>query len=276
MKKSVRKQIACESTVKDFSLFTSHLSLKSAAFTLAETLITLGIIGVVAAITLSSLVNSYQKHTTVNQLKAAYQMFSEIISRAKSDYDGDLPVTLEMIKNATLAGNNWMISEAYFEPYIIGAERVYIKQDISKTRIKNLSRKGTDFLFGYPNKSDNTNPICTPKGFCYWVYMLSGYNNDTEKYFHNYINLVVDLNGPKGPNVMGRDVFAFQLDEKNKGDDYYITGLSVNFRAGYKVSDDRDKIKQGCNKTSTDRYNGFSCSVLIVKDNWEIAPDYPW
>ena len=45
----------------DFSRFTSHFSLKHAAFTLAEVLITLGIIGVVAAITMPTLINNYQK-----------------------------------------------------------------------------------------------------------------------------------------------------------------------------------------------------------------------
>ena len=39
------------------------------AFTLAEVLITLGIIGVVAAITLPTLIKNYQKHVYVTQLK---------------------------------------------------------------------------------------------------------------------------------------------------------------------------------------------------------------
>ena len=45
-----------------FSRFTSHFSLKrKAAFTLAETLITLGIIGVVAALTISNVIQGYKK-----------------------------------------------------------------------------------------------------------------------------------------------------------------------------------------------------------------------
>lgn len=42
------------------------------AFTLAEVLITIGVIGVVAAITIPSLVTSYQKRMTVNRLKGSY------------------------------------------------------------------------------------------------------------------------------------------------------------------------------------------------------------
>ena len=46
---------------KSVSLFTFHCSLKKrAAFTLAEVLITLGIIGIVAAMTMPSLINKYQ------------------------------------------------------------------------------------------------------------------------------------------------------------------------------------------------------------------------
>ena len=47
------------------------LNLKKFAFTLAEVLITLGIIGVVAAMTMPALVANYQKTVTVNRLKKA-------------------------------------------------------------------------------------------------------------------------------------------------------------------------------------------------------------
>ena len=44
--------------------------IKTKAFTLAEVLITLGIIGVVAALTLPNLVANYKKQVLVTQLKA--------------------------------------------------------------------------------------------------------------------------------------------------------------------------------------------------------------
>ena len=43
------------------------------AFTLAEVLITLGIIGIVAAMTLPILIGKYQKMQTATQLKKAYK-----------------------------------------------------------------------------------------------------------------------------------------------------------------------------------------------------------
>ena len=50
--------------------------IRRAAFTLAEVLITLGIIGVVAAMTMPAIISSYQKKQTVSQLKKAYSLLS--------------------------------------------------------------------------------------------------------------------------------------------------------------------------------------------------------
>ena len=47
------------------------------AFTLAEVLITLGIIGIVAAMTLPTLIGKYQKKQTVTQLKKSYTEISQ-------------------------------------------------------------------------------------------------------------------------------------------------------------------------------------------------------
>ena len=56
-----------------------------AAFTLAEVLITLGIIGVVAAMTMPSLITNYQKKQTVTQLKKAYTELSQVIKSAEQE-----------------------------------------------------------------------------------------------------------------------------------------------------------------------------------------------
>ena len=46
-------------------------------FTLAETLITLGIIGVVAALTIPTLIANYQKHETVTKLQRAISVINQ-------------------------------------------------------------------------------------------------------------------------------------------------------------------------------------------------------
>ena len=59
------------------------------AFTLAEVLITLGIIGVVAAMTLTPLINTYKKKTTAAKLKQAYNFLQRTFVMAQNEY-GDM------------------------------------------------------------------------------------------------------------------------------------------------------------------------------------------
>ncbi|MBP3923664.1 type II secretion system protein [bacterium] len=56
------------------------------AFTLAEVLITLGIIGIVAAMTLPSLVQKYKEKQRVTQLKKAYSVLNQAFLMAVNDY----------------------------------------------------------------------------------------------------------------------------------------------------------------------------------------------
>ena len=49
-------------------------------FTLAEVLITLGIIGVVAAITIPNLMTHFQQEQTVTKLKKAYSVIIKLIN----------------------------------------------------------------------------------------------------------------------------------------------------------------------------------------------------
>lgn len=59
------------------------------AFTLAEVLITLGIIGVVAAMTIPTLIAKYQERQIVSQLTKAYAVLSNAYTMVKAEY-GDL------------------------------------------------------------------------------------------------------------------------------------------------------------------------------------------
>ena len=68
--------IAMPTYFKDLAAWLpSCLAAKKAAFTLAEVLITLGIIGVVAALTLPTVINKAQSMILKNQFKKAYSTF---------------------------------------------------------------------------------------------------------------------------------------------------------------------------------------------------------
>ena len=72
----------------NFSRFTSHFSLKRPAFTLAEVLITLGIIGVVAALTLSMIIPNLEAKKTEAKLKKFYTVIAQATRQSEAD-NGD-------------------------------------------------------------------------------------------------------------------------------------------------------------------------------------------
>ena len=59
-------------------------------FTLAEVLITLGIIGIVAAMTIPLIINSSDKQRIVSQVKEAYSIASQATALIKNDCGGDV------------------------------------------------------------------------------------------------------------------------------------------------------------------------------------------
>ena len=101
---------------KVFSRFTSHFSLKTPAFTLAEVLITLGIIGIVAAMTLPTLIINHRKQVTVNKVKKFYTVMSQATNSAIAEYG-----SMEDWQGFTTTRNgeemqNWF--DTYLKPYL--------------------------------------------------------------------------------------------------------------------------------------------------------------
>ena len=64
--------------------------MKHKAFTLAEVLITLGIIGVVASMTLPTLVGKYKKVQTISQLKKTYTVLNQAFRHSEADNESSL------------------------------------------------------------------------------------------------------------------------------------------------------------------------------------------
>ena len=68
-----------------FSRFTSHFLRKCTAFTLAEVLITLGIIGIVAAITLPTIINNYRVKVLENQFRKADSLLQQAFRKSVNE-----------------------------------------------------------------------------------------------------------------------------------------------------------------------------------------------
>lgn len=84
-------------------------------FTLAEVLITLGIIGVVAAMTIPAVVNKYQKAVFLNRIKTTNAILSEVMTRAVADY-GD--VSEWDFGSQVNTHNATAVASKYFVPYL--------------------------------------------------------------------------------------------------------------------------------------------------------------
>ena len=84
------------------------------AFTLAEVLITLGVIGIVAALTMPALIANYQTKVTVTKLKKFYSVMSQAFTQAELEY-GD-PTGWDLIDNNDPDGAKNMAEK--FRPYL--------------------------------------------------------------------------------------------------------------------------------------------------------------
>lgn len=229
---------------------------KKKAFTLAEVLITLGIIGIVAAITLPQLINSYKKQVTVEKLKTTYSILSQAIEQSK-EANGDIDTWNTSLSNIDFA-------KLYILPYI-------------KTISTITTYRSNNFphLYTLSNQYDSHSP------FLFWTWNLTntpiyvmenGIWLVTQCNSQNSMWITVDINGKNNPNVMGIDGFAFIIDTK--------TNQLLPYGYG-KTRDDLTTKNTSFNgacirDNSWQYYRGGSCAALIMMDGWKISEDYPW
>ena len=250
---------------------------KYSGFTLAEVLITLGVIGVVAAMTLPTLIQNYQKQVTVTQLKKAYSEFSQAIQKAEVEHG--LMETWDF--NATNFNNNYAeqnknFGENYLLPHIKTVKQcIPTSNECWADDIVNLNKQSLATEYGTNNLAGASSFI-TASGYSayYWLH-----TNGTGMWYY------VDINGnKKGPNQIGRDIFAFCL---NWGKTTLKKGVSpAGLHTGENCTrDDLLGRTNSCNYTdlsiickkqnSTERL-GLVCTGVIMMDGWKIEKDYPW
>lgn len=213
---------------------------RRSAFTLAEVLITLGIIGVVAAMTIPTLIQNHQKNLAVSQFKKVYSLLQNAETAAIVDYD---------------TPNTWDYSldvvsffERYYFPYLIIDKKFSLK-DANYT-VKNLSgaQLGTFIL-----------PINTHARN---VYGLTNGTMIAISKNNQYLFVTVDANGKKGPNVYGKDIWDFEL---------YWLGPKKLVANGI-LSTDWNR----CLNYMPGSGDGCTCGGLLVQNNYIIDENYPW
>ncbi len=220
-------------------------------FTLAETLITLGIIGVVAAMTIPNLIATHQKKQTVVKLQKAISVMNQAYRLA---YDDVGEVTAEEAR--ALGAQNYF--DKFWAPYI------------KVLSLCNVTGCGYDkpAPWKYPNGS-STNLLIETRwsrviftsmdGFLYAVITVTGADKD----LRTSSSIYVDINGTAKPNTFGRDVFL--LERKIDGEK---GGVVVPACSTLTNTD----VNNNCSKSG----GGDCCAEKIKRAGWRIDKSYPW
>ena len=170
------------------------------AFTLAEVLITLGIIGVVAAMTMPSLITAKQEKATISTIKKNYSIFANALLMAQND-NGEL-YTWGITKDAD--GLNLVSSN--LKPYLKIIEDCGVgeKSDCApgdNGKFKDLAGNKRNESFS----SDDYYTFRLNDGTAVALRITNACNNlDT-----NCVEFYIDTNGKKYPNTLGKDIFYF-------------------------------------------------------------------
>ena len=241
--------------------------LKNRAFTLSEVLITLGIIGVVAAMTIPTLITNYQKRQTALGVKKAYTELNQIVRMATADY-GD-PSGWDYYGENEL--QQWV--ETYILPYT-KATGAQLCSNFKPCQNINLFCTLHNTQISHMNGNYVISKLGTPVGYAFTRYGGT-YGKETR--------VRVYINNPKKP-MIGKDIFTFVF---STGDDSptfkpYGIGKLGNLNAGINNGDRNTLLGTrlgGCNqKASGSGYwgPGDACAAVIMMDGWQISKDYPW
>lgn len=228
---------------------------KRVAFTLAEVLITLGIIGVVAAITMPTLIANHKKKEYSARLKKFYSAMSQAIVRSELDngpvkywektgqqYDADHKKIPQDNRLAALAFFN-----KYLEPYL-----AYTKIDENPVELQDEDGQAECIRVYFPDGTymDVRNGACTDFSF--------------------------NVKGKKQADTFGANMFKFILcvGTDSSGENRALEECGKDkywcpYYGAHITPYTRQQALEQCK-------NRKRCAPLIMMDGWEFKKDYPW
>ena len=225
------------------------------AFTLAEVLITLGIIGIVAAMTMPVLIQKTKEKETISKLKK----FNSVMNQA---------FTIAKVQNGEVEDWGLQVAGQTAEPdenqQAINKQMKDKVWDILSPNLKITSRcKSTeDDCQGYDRYSlDGTKfgkfiPIAVFAdgsvivGTTVNSPTCEGVQGTSENLKHVCGEVFVDINGPKPPNATGKDVFIF-----------WFTRYGVVPRG---LPEESAKMATLCNIKNKNFLNGYACAAWVI------------
>lgn len=220
------------------------------AFTLAEVLITLGIIGVVAALTIPVLIMNYQKKQTVTQLKKVYSALQQSIQMSQTEYED-------------ISDWDWTLNANDFFMKYLAKNFNVIKNCGTEQGCWNntgiLTLSGTEYIPN-PLKSSGWSSLVLSDGVYISLYKVE----------NNHVHFMVDLNGSKKPDMLGKDIFEMTFTSGSFSDPSHIITKAGLYFYGFGLP--RNSLLNNCKKNISGQY----CGALIQYDGWEMGKDYPW
>lgn len=223
-------------------------------FTLAEVLITLGIIGIVAAMTMPALIQKQNNTITETRLKKFYSVFNQAILMSVKDNGDYMNWDYWVEDQKDEEGNNINQDavirnsfEKYLAPYmkITGTKEVDTGKGEGDKRTLYFLPDGSAFSFARHENRD-----------------LAFYPDKAEKCIKRSL---------AGDRVNGICQFEFVFINRSDWKYNYKKGLDSNL---YKWDGQESSLynaSAGCNKGLTGAY----CTAIIQRNGWRIPKDYP-
>ena len=230
------------------------------AFTMAEVLITLGVIGIIAALTIPQLIKNYQAKVLETAFKKSYSN----LSKAYLMTQNELGIT-NLKQTLTIYDSNL---EKY--PFEDEFKRVFYKNlgvaNIADNYlITNYNKSVTFYTGGSQNSTEDTRRTGLPRP----LYILADGSSVGFVINSGRIFLEVDTNGPyQKPNRYGFDVFTFEVDSQDSVKPVNMSKLYTDDE----LEDQRWPEVAGypCSIHSNQQANGVGCSYYAMND---INPD---
>ena len=240
--------------VRERGYLAASLFSRLAAFTLAEVLITLGIIGVVSAMTVPTLMQNYQRQSYVTQLHKVYNEMSQALLRYQTD------------KNAVNLREAGLTSANAVNSFIT-------------TYLKVVKDCGNDFsaCFGSDYKKINGTSLSFGEASsAAGVFVLAGgqsiaifsRNSDSQQYSNSIATILVDVNGKKGPNIQGRDFYQMDIYSTDGGPVIDEMIWNVTQQPPFTEAQRNTQFNSYCVAGGSGNFHG--CFGKILNDNWQM------
>ncbi len=243
-------------------------SQRHTAFTLAEVLITLGIIGVVAALTIPAMVGNYKKHVVETSLKKYNSILNQAIQMSEA-VNGPA-VNWEWSKTLDPEKVNAFFDK-YFAPYISIVDKKHAT-DRNTIYYKIYSSDGDGPLWDFSNANNIEWRQLSDGG----AVMLSMWGQDG--IMLGSLSFILPTGSNPSYLIEGKDVFSFSIALSEDESSVSVSPRTYrNWNCTY-LRNNLDTFIERCrsvNYTGEGIYPSHYCAALIYCNGWKIPDYYP-